>query len=72
MKPRSSIDESSRFRGGLKHYHRTGSQPQSSWDEWVEGEAKARPRRNWLMILGIVAGIAAVVAIGVGLVIEMS
>jgi len=71
MKHQSPIDESSRFRGGLKHYHRTGSQPRSSWDQWVDGNAGARPNRNWGKILGMVLGILALIGIGVALIIEM-
>lgn len=71
MKPPSHIDESSRFRGGLKHYHRSGSKPQSSWEQWVDGETQKGPRRNWLKIIGIVLGIVALIGIGVALYIEM-
>lgn len=72
MKHPSRIDETSRFRGGLKHYHRSGSQPQSSWEQWVDGKAGASPQRGWGKALGLVLGILALIGIGVALYIEMS
>lgn len=72
MKHDSPIDESSRFRGGIRHYHRKGAQPQSSWEQWVEGEAKIRPKQPWgLIILGVL-GLLALAGIAVALFIELS
>ena len=64
-------DDSVRFRGGLKPHHRTGSPPQSSWDEWIAEERAGRPKRNWLKIIGFGLLLVIVVAIGVALFIEM-
>ncbi|MBN8458693.1 MAG: hypothetical protein J0M04_12730 [Verrucomicrobia bacterium] len=72
MKRPSHIDESARFRGGLKHYHRSGSQPQSSWDQWVDGESEKTPRKPWLKIAVVVLGVAALIGIGVALYIELA
>jgi len=56
-----------RFRGTLRHYHRS-SQP-------VEPVAGAKSRRGaflWLKVLGIVLGVIALVAIISGLFVELS
>lgn len=71
MKRQSPIDESSRFRGGLKHYHRAGSDPRSSWEQWVDGENAGRPPRRWGRIVGLVVLALALIGIGVALYIEM-
>lgn len=65
-------DEHARFAGHLRHYHRTGSQTQRSWDDWVEGtSAKARGSKNWPKIIGIATAVIALSGIVAGLVIEL-
>lgn len=71
MKHPSQIDESSRFRGGLKHYHRTGAQPQSSWDQWIDGEGAPRSKVKWGRIIGLAISLLALIGIGLALYIEM-
>lgn len=72
MKRTHSPEEHARFSGNLRHYHRTGSQTQRSWDDWVEGgAAKPRSSKNWLKIIGIVGGALALSGIIIGLIIEM-
>lgn len=78
MKQRiTPIDDSARFRGKVRHHHRVGGQPLTSWEEWIAGEMADRPKRTWfwlhfLKILAVVLGVAILIAIGVGLYIEMS
>jgi hypothetical protein len=73
MKRTHSTAEDSKFSGNLRHYHRTGSQTQRSWDDWVDGGAvKPRGSKNRLKIIGIIAGVLALFAIIAGLIIEMS
>ncbi len=71
MKRPEPADDSTRFRGGVRYHRRAGSQPQSSWDQWVAGGNPDRPKRNWLGALGILLGIVALIGIGVALFIEM-
>lgn len=73
MKRTHPPDENAKFSGNLRHYHRTGAQSQRSWEDWVEGTtAKTRKSRNWLKIIGIVAGTLALSTIIAGLIIELS
>lgn len=72
MKRITPIDESARFRGRVRHHHRVGGQPLSSWDEWIAGELADRPRRRWLKILAVVLGMFILIALGVWGFIEMS
>ena len=54
----------------MRHYHRSQPQTQRTWDEWVEGSpTKVRHSRNWLKIIGIIAGVLALAGIIAGLVI---
>jgi hypothetical protein len=65
-------DEHARFSGSLRHYHRTGSQTQRSWDDWVDGTtAKTRKSRHRLKIFGVTVAVLALAAIIVGLIIEL-
>lgn len=77
MKRITPIDESARFRGKVRHHHRLGGQSPTSWEEWIAGEMADRPKQTWLRlnllkIIAIVLGVAILIAIGVGLFIEMS
>ena len=73
MKRTHTPEEHARFSGNLRHYHRTGSQTQRSWDDWVDGAAaKTRGSKNWLKIIGIVVGVLALSGIITGLIIELS
>lgn len=60
---------SPRFRGNLRHYHRSGGSEQSSWDEWVDGRPRRRSGRA--KFLGIVLALLALVAVVVGLFVEL-
>lgn len=76
MKPEPKRDPANRFRAPLRHYHRTNAEDPWDWQEWVDGQAKPRkwgwPRvRKWLMILGSVLGAAILIALIVGLIIEL-
>ncbi|MES2437846.1 MAG: hypothetical protein V4584_02180 [Verrucomicrobiota bacterium] len=66
-------DEQTRFAGNLRHCHRTGSQTQRSWDDWVDGpSAKRRGTKNWPKIIGFVVAGLALSGIVTGLIIELS
>lgn len=73
MKNVTPPKDPSRFTGTQRYYHRGGSKPPSSWDDWVEGvSAKPRGNKNWLKITGIVAALLALAGILVGLAIELA
>lgn len=73
MKRNSPTELPDRFSGSLRHYHRSGSQTQRTWDDWVDGDlAKTRRARNWPKILGIVVGMLGLSAIVAGLLVELS
>lgn len=73
MKSSHPPDKPSEFSGSLRHYHRSGAQRQGTWDEWVGGpSSKVRRSRNWLEIIGIIAGVLALAGIITGLVIVLS
>ena len=64
--------EQTRFSGNLRHYHRSGSQTQRTWDDWVDGTPrKKRGAKNWLKWTGITIGVLALIGIIAGLVIEL-
>ncbi len=67
--PRNEID---RFKGSLRHYHRTAQQEKRTWDEWIDGKpAGSGTSFNWLKIGIIVLALVALVGVIVGLVIEL-
>lgn len=66
MKRYHSPHEQPRFHGNLRHYHRFGSQPQRSWDDWVG--AKASNTASWTKIVGIVAVVLILGAVVTGLI----
>jgi hypothetical protein len=72
MKHPSQRDENSRFAGSLRHYHRSSSQSQRTWDEWVDGKSAKSSSTNWLKISAIVVAVLALGGVIAGLVIELS
>jgi len=66
-------DDPTRFKGRLRHYHRAGAPGQRSWDDWVYGEGgkKRGGFLKWLRITGIALAILILLAIIVGLIIEL-
>jgi hypothetical protein len=72
MKRSYPSEQPDRFSGNLRHYHRSGSQTQRSWDEWVDGDlAKTRRGRKWPTLIGIALGALALASIIIGLVVEL-
>ena len=72
MKPRRTLDENSRFRGSVRHYHRAARTNQKNWDEWINGTSSGPKRsRNWTKILLVFVGSLALLGVVIGLVIEM-
>lgn len=67
MKHPSLLDESARFSGPLRHYHRSGAKTHQTWDEWVDGKSARSSSIKWLQIIlsmmavltlgGIIAGL---------------
>ena len=72
MKHPSQRDENARFQGSLRHYHRSNTQTQRTWDEWVDGKAVKQGSTNWLKLVGITVAILALGGVIAGLVIELS
>lgn len=72
MKPPNPPDEQARFRGPLRHYHRTGTKPEKSWDEWIDGTPPktGSSGRRW-KFAGVIVAILALAAIVAGLIIEL-
>lgn len=65
-------DQSSRFHGKLRHYHRAGVRKTQSWEEWVYGtRGRSWSPRKWLKIAGIVMAFMALGGIILGLIIEL-
>ena len=72
MKHPNLIDDEARFKGSLRHYHRSGVRERRTWDEWVEGEeAKPGIWIKCLKIAGIIVALLALGAIVAGLVIAL-
>ena len=62
------LDDNTRFRGQLRHYHRSGVREHRTWDEWVEGEdAKPGKGMKLLKIVGIIVMLLALGGIIAGL-----
>jgi hypothetical protein len=73
MKPRNTLNNQSRFKGPLRHYHRAGTKPEKTWDEWVDGpSSKTGSAKGRWKIVGIVIAILALLGIIAGLIIELS
>ena len=73
MKRSAPTDVPTKFSGNMRHYHRSGSKTQRTWDDWVDGHAAKVPsKRNWPKIVGILLGILALAGIIAGLIIELS
>ena len=73
MKHSQTPDDSAKFSGHLRHYHRSGPPTQRSWDDWVEGgTGKGRKKGSRLpKVLGIAVAVLALGGIVAGLIIEM-
>lgn len=73
MKRPQTPDESARFSGHLRHYHRSGPPVQRSWDDWVEGTRSRRKGAGakCVKVLGILLALLALGGIIAGLIIEM-
>lgn len=71
MKRLPSQDDQDRFRGPLRHYHRSNSQPNRTWDEWIDGKSAKARSRNWWKIIVILTAVLGLVGILAGLVIEL-
>ena len=65
-------DDSTRFSGKLRHYHRTGAQNPRTWEEWVDGRTPGTTRKPWLKACAIFVGVIALGGIIAGLVIELA
>ncbi len=71
MKPPMSRDDDSRFAGRLRHYHRSNTQPNRSWDDWVDGRPARVSRIPWLRGIMIAVALIALLAVMTGLFIEL-
>ncbi|MEO8613833.1 MAG: hypothetical protein ABI600_01730 [Luteolibacter sp.] len=72
MRSSNPQDGPARFKGHMRHYHRSGPKPGRSWDEWVGGgPVHSGPSRDWLKILMIIVAIVLGVGIVAGLIIEL-
>ncbi len=72
MRRSQTPDRPAQFKGSLRHYHRSATQRQRTWDDWIEGTvAKPRESKNWLPTIGAVFGILALGGIIAALVIEL-
>ena len=73
MKRNFSSEQPDRFSGSLRHYHRSGSRQQRSWDDWIDGdlEKSRRSKENWPKFIGIIIGVLWLGGIIAGLVVEL-
>ena len=72
MKTPISSNESPRFKGSLRHYHRSGAKAEKSWDEWVDGKpAKSGSSLKHLKLLALMFATLALAGIVTGLIIEL-
>ena len=71
MKQPLPRDDDSRFAGRLRHYHRSNTQPTRSWDDWVDGRATQTTKIPWLRGILITVAVLGLLAVLVGLFIEM-
>lgn len=72
MRHPSPIDDDARFKGQLRHYHRSGATERRTWEEWVEGvDTKPRMGMKLLKIVGIIMVLLALGGIIAGLVIVL-
>jgi hypothetical protein len=71
LKRPNPVDEQARFKGQLRHYHRSGSTTKRTWDEWVDGKSAQSRSKNWLKILLISIAVLGLVGIIAGLIIEL-
>ena len=72
MNPPSNDSDSFRFQGGVRHYHRHGTQSSSSWDEWVDGKPRGKQSgRKVAKVIGVILAIGGLLAVVVGLVVEL-
>jgi len=72
MKPPNHRDETSRFQGSLRHYHRAVNQNNRTWEEWIDGRAvQRRPPTYWLKLVVTILASIILVAVVIGLYIEL-
>ncbi len=72
MKRITPPDDSARFSGYLRHYHRYNTQTHCSWDEWVGGAAgKNRTSRHIRKILRVTLGTTALLGVITGVIVEL-
>lgn len=66
------IEKKSGFDGGLRHYHRAANSNDKNWNAWVDGVGGEKFKsRNLLKILIITSAILALVAVVLGLIVEL-
>jgi hypothetical protein len=62
--------EQDRFHGPLRHYHRAGSQPHQTWEEWIDKKAAKTRSKKWRKIIAILIAVLTLGGISVGLFIK--
>jgi hypothetical protein len=62
--------EQDRFHGPLRHYHRAGSQPHRTWEEWVDTKTAEPRSAKWRKIIAILITVLILGGISVGLFIK--
>ncbi len=71
MRHAPTKNEASRFKGTVRHYHRSSTRPNRTWDEWIDGDAKPENRRNWLKITLVTIAVMGLLGIIAALIIEL-
>ena len=73
MKRLPASSEESRFTGALRHYHRSGSPSQRTWEEWVDGKITPSGERSnkWMKVAVILLSLLGLGGIIVGLIVEL-
>lgn len=71
MKHAPTKNEEARFRSSVRHYHRSGSRPHRTWDEWIDGETKSGGSVKWIRITVAAIAVLGLAGIVAALFIEM-
>lgn len=71
MKHPPLLNETARFTGSLRYYHRSACRPRATWDEWIYGRSAHSSSSKWLQIILSIMAVLALGGIIVGLIVTL-